>query len=184
MSYRFRCILTLLLCGTFYLVSCGSVCPEFSDSFEKAFRASVIIEDGEKEYKASISMSALTVIDTSVSDAFELRDGSIQYLSPDSISDITAQRCGGVVTIGVSGIEITPSPSVSEKYVMPLYWLDLRGNMIQKVTEIEGEGAACFEAEYITENGTATVSFDRETKLPISFSTGDIKITFTEFLYT
>ena len=184
MSYcRFGFVL-LLLCGMLFIISCGAVAPDFSDVFERAFDASMVIQDGEREYKASISMSALSDIDTSVADATNARNGSVRYLSPDSISDITARRENGVVTIGVSGIEITPSPSISEKYVTLLNWLDLRGNMIYDASKRENDSTTCYEVEYITESGNVSIIYDYTTKLPISLSIGNIKITFTEFVYT
>ncbi len=184
MSRRLLIFLSAVITSAVFFISCS---PQHNDTvartFERAFSVDVTVSNAQAEYHAKIIMSALPDAVSGETGEGYLRDGSVQYISPDSISDIYAKRTDSVVVVGVSGIEITPSPEIAEKYVRLLDILDIRSEQMKSVSKVQTDGIACTEAVFSHEGGEVRVIFDADTNMPIKADCGDIKIQFSEFVY-
>ncbi len=184
MSHRYRMLIILILCSALVLFSCGGERFSFSDCFERSFSANVRVVNGTDEYLAQIAVDAVIDTVTGEEAADRGRDAYIRYLSPDSISDITVQRTGGEVTVGVSGIEIKPSPAIAQRYTAIVDMLDIRAFCFKGAERKETDGTDVYEAVYSYEGKDAVVLYECTSKLPVSLRTSDIMIYFTEFVYT
>lgn len=164
------------------LVSCSSQNDDkLSHTFESAFAVTLTVNNAQTEYCARITVSAITLSDSG--EPLTVRDGSVQYISPDSISDIYARRTDSTVVVGLGGIEITPSPDIAAKYVRLLDMLDIRSESFRSAGKVRIDGVELVEAVFTCGAGDVTVLFDAETQLPISATCNEIQIRFSEFTY-
>ena len=183
----FRRCIALLLSVLILPLCCLSCSSRESDTvahtFERSFSAVLTVNNGKSEYRAQVTLSAITDPVAGGSDTASPRDGRVQYLSPDSISDIYAERTDAKVKVGLSGIEITPSPEISEKYVRLLDMLDIRSDQLTSFSKTEIDGREVCEAVFSSSAVEVKVLFDRETLVPISLTSDEIQMQFNEFVY-
>ena len=177
MSRKCPVFISVMLCALFLFTSCSDRNHDkIARTFEAPFSAVVDIDSNTSAYSARVTLSDIDSVTS-------CRDGSVQFLSPDSISDIYASRNDSVVKVGVSGIEPTPSPEIAEKYVRLLDILDLRSEGLVSVGNEQYQGIDGITAVFSSKHGEVRVFFDSEYGNVISLSCGEIQMHFSEFVY-
>lgn len=151
----------------------------YSSVLERSFSCKVSVRRDDTEYVADVTLYGRgETVSTETG-----RDGSIVYLSPDSLSDITASRTGGCVSVNVSGIIVTPSEKVGARYAALLDVLDMRAcEMLECKPDKTGERAVmCVSFYHSDKNYTLLV--DESTAVPISLEGDGISVRFSDFIY-
>ena len=173
-----------VVCLSFILVLSFFSCSHkntdvYSSVLERSFSCKVTVLNEQTEYKADVTLYAASEPD----ELAVARDGSIVYMSPESLSDITANRTGGVVTVNVAGIIVTPSEKVGERYAALLDMLDLgSGEMLDCKTEKIDE-RTYVSVSFFRSGKNYKLLVDEDTAIPVSLEGDGISIKFSEFIY-
>ncbi len=186
MSTKISVVSVSLALVAFLLLSCAPAEDSALGAiFEKPFSAKVSVTNDEGGYSATVTLaSAEQITDTDETGQTAVRDGNIVYTSPDSLTDISAVRTAGTVSVNVSGIDIVPSPNIAQKYTYLIDVLDLRASELSETKRQELDGVQSTVLTFISDGREVRVSVESGTGRPTSLESEGIRLTFDEFTYT
>ena len=170
--------LSLLLVLSFFSCSHGSA-DAYASVLERSFSCKVSVERDDTQYSALVVLYARSDSEQSSHN----RDGSIVYSSPESLSDITAYRTRGVVTVDVSGVIVTPSEKVGERYVSLLDMFDLDPReLVESRVDKTGE-RNMIRLSFFHSDKNYTLFLDESTGAPVLLEGDGLRVEISDFIY-
>ncbi len=155
-------------------------CTESKDSllmsfFECSYSAEIEVKSDDGEYEATVTLAGLG---TEPEGERSVRDGNIVYTYPETLSEISAVRKDGEISVNVCGIELKPSENIAAKYTSLLDVLDIRALDIKSTQSTVYEGRECIVL--YTDSG-AEVYIEREGSMPLMLKTEKLTVKFKSF---
>ncbi len=186
MSSKISVVSVALAFVVLFATACSGVQDrELVCLFQKPFSAKVEVTNSEGSYSATLSLGQCPSLD-SIADAETevlVRDGSVVYTAPDSISEISAVRTDGVVCVNVSGVELIPSANIAAKYTYLIDLLDLKPQELQIIKKDELDGEAVLYLTYKHSDREVCVCINENSGMPLSLDNGEVRVSFLEFIY-
>lgn len=153
----------------------------YADVLSRPFCADVSVVNLETEYNATVTLHDR--VKNEQTGEYMLRDGEVLYTSPESLSDISATRYKGTVTVGVGGVVLTPSEKVGQRYSAIIDTLDLGAHEMLDWQKVTVSDRVVRRIRYLHQDNEVILFVDDETKLPISLECGAMKLSFGKFVY-
>lgn len=173
-----------VVCLSFILVLSFFSCSHknndvYMSVLERSFSCKITVINEQTEYEADVTLYAAADNDLST----VARDGSIVYTSPESLSDIIANRTSGTVSVNVAGIIVTPSEKVGERYAALLDVLDLGSGEVLDCKKQKQDERNIISVSFFHSGKNYTLLVDESTAIPVSLEGDGISIKFSEFIY-
>ena len=153
----------------------------YADVLSRPFCADVSVVNLETEYNATVTLHQR--VKNEETGEYALRDGEVLYTSPESLSDISATRHNGKVTVGVGGVILTPSEKVGARYAAIIDTLDVGSHEMLDWQRATYSDRAVRRIRYLHQERELILLVDEQTRLPISLESGDMKLSFNKFIY-